>query len=97
MLGEAGGLGAFHGAELFVLFQDGVLRPEDEAVSSSMLGYWTQHAIDGEPGTVDGVVWPAFEPTTEPMIELGAPLMVREGWPDGVRCDALDAVFDGGL
>jgi para-nitrobenzyl esterase len=95
-LGEAG-FGSFHGAELFVLFRNGALRPEDEALGERMRTYWAQHATDGEPGTAGALAWPAFEPAAEPFLELGTPVRARAGWPDGARCDALDAIFGTGL
>ena len=69
-------LGAFHGFELFYLFQhmDHMVgmnpRPADLGLQSAILGYWSRFAASGSPNGGDALDWPESG-STDSHLELG--------------------------
>ena len=94
-IGRLTGLGAFHGSELFILFQDGALDAGDLAVSERMIAHDIALVTHGAAGMHDGLAWPAFDAATESYLEMDEPAATGMGWPGGARCDELDALFGG--
>lgn len=96
------GLGAFHGLELYYLFQHGqvpgfpgqppvALERAEKQLGSDMLGYWTRFATDGDPNGGSGAEWPAYDVTTDTYLDLNE----TPGSGEGIRtaeCDVLDNV-----
>ncbi len=52
----------------------------DQAVSRLMGDYWAQFARTGDPNGPGLPAWPAFEPASAPVLEIGARTGVREGF-----------------
>jgi len=70
-------LGAFHGLELFYIFQTiersaaaPALDADDDAVSSYLRGYWSAFAATGDPNHPGSPAWPAYELATDRHLEL---------------------------
>jgi para-nitrobenzyl esterase len=93
-------LGAFHGLELFFVFQRLELvqsyraTKDDLALQAAMLGYWTRFAATGDPSRNGAVNWPRYDPVSDLYLELGTPITAG----DGVRtdkCDFWDGILSG--
>jgi len=50
---------------------------EDQAVSTLMTGYWVEFARRGDPNRADLPAWPAWEPGSDQVLEIGAEAVVR--------------------
>jgi para-nitrobenzyl esterase len=73
-------LGAFHGAEIPMVFGDNLGWPSgshDQALRSAMSGYWVQFAATGNPNRRGRVEWPHYEPTSNRYLELGDSVRVE--------------------
>jgi para-nitrobenzyl esterase len=83
--GPARALGAFHGLELAFVF--GTLgttsgyRPSDaeRALAEALIGYWTRFAAAGDPNGAGAVPWPAYDPATDPYLQLDTPIAAGMG------------------
>ena len=92
--------GAFHTAELFFLFgnfNDGqqpggglVYTPSqsDLTFSQALIGYWTRLAATGNPNGAGAVAWPAYNPTTDSMLQLDDTIVAIDGY-NNAQCDYL--------
>jgi para-nitrobenzyl esterase len=93
-------LGAFHGLELFYVFQRlGVIQTyeptnSDLALQAAMLGYWTRFAATGDPNGSRAVNWPQYDPASDLYLELGTPITAGNGVRTN-KCDFWDRVVSG--
>jgi para-nitrobenzyl esterase len=73
--GEFASLGAFHSEESILLskkyWKSWVSSPDDERLSETLIGYWTQFAKTSRPDGPGLPPWPAYEPVTDLSQELG--------------------------
>jgi para-nitrobenzyl esterase len=90
-------LGAFHGLELFYVFQAAEnsdyaaqLTTADTNVAASLLGYWTRLAATGDPNGGGATAWPAYVSATDPYLELADPPQAKQALRSAY-CDAWDA------
>ncbi|MBP9077242.1 MAG: carboxylesterase family protein [Haliscomenobacter sp.] len=88
--------GAYHGIELFYLFntweetplaKGPLFRDEDKAMQSHMLKYWTNFAKTGNPNGQGLVSWPEYHAPADCYLTISAN-------PDGTRCGLRDAECD---
>ncbi len=79
--GISGRYGAYHGLELFFVFQtidsttygrDGKLSAADRTVKRMMLKYWSHFAASGDPNGVGLVEWPEYDPQTDDYLNINA-------------------------
>jgi len=93
-------LGAFHGLELFYIFQRlGLVQgypptDHDLTLQAAMLGYWTHFAATGNPNGSGAVSWPRYDPAFDPFLELGTPVVAGHGVRTD-KCDFWDRVASG--
>jgi para-nitrobenzyl esterase len=92
--------GAFHTAELFFVFgnfNDGqqpggglVYTPSqaDLTFSQSLMGYWTRFAATGNPNGAGAIVWPAYNTSTDSMLQLDDTFVAINGY-NNPQCDYL--------
>jgi para-nitrobenzyl esterase len=73
----AQGWGAFHGAELWYVFNTLDRRPDfgwseaDRALATQMCAYWANFARSGDPNGGGLAAWPRFDATAAPAMLLG--------------------------
>ena len=88
-------LGAFHGADVFYLFdmQLGFLPIDDidRRLTGAMMGYWTNFAANGNPNGPELPEWPMYEDANKPYMDLGDEVVSGEGFRRD-RCDFMDEV-----
>jgi para-nitrobenzyl esterase len=74
-------LGAFHSEELMFLgdtyWKSWIRNLDDERLSETMIGYWTQFAANGDPNRADLPEWPIYHPDSERCMELGRTVEAR--------------------
>jgi para-nitrobenzyl esterase len=74
-------LGAYHGEELLFLSDsypnDWEHSHDDEKLGEIMRAYWTQFAKTGSPNAAGLPDWPAYDPRTDLLFELGRTIGVR--------------------
>ncbi len=96
-------LGAHHGAEIGYAFNTpGLLgsgeaeedAPEmvDQALTTAMMGYWTQFAKSGDPNDEGLVEWPAYDGEEPSYLELGDTIAVGSAL-GAERLDQLEAIL----
>lgn len=90
-------LGAYHGIELFFVFDNlevGNYRPSpaESALADSLGGYWTRFADDGDPNDASATVWPAYDAAADRTLVLGDPIEAVDGVRTE-RCDFWDSLF----
>lgn len=76
-------LGAYHGAEIQYFFHEtfpptfflppGPLSPEQQQLSDSMIGYWTQFAKTGDPNSAGLPYWPRYSAANNSFESLAPP------------------------
>jgi para-nitrobenzyl esterase len=78
-------LGAYHTAELQYLFNGDFfglpvepLAPDQEELSATMIGYWTQFAATGNPNFSGAPAWPTYTAATDEFQSLVPPMPVTE-------------------
>jgi para-nitrobenzyl esterase len=83
-------MGASHAAELQYLFPSvgtGPLSPDQQRLSATMVGYWTQFAKTGDPNSGDAPAWPRYSEASDQFLSLVAPApVVAGGFADEHRC-----------
>ncbi len=90
-------LGAFHGIELYYVFQQGevqgtAMSSQEQQLSTTMLGHWTSFAANGDPNTGKAVAWPSYASNgSDPYFELNETVATGEGIRTA-ECDVLDGV-----
>lgn len=87
--------GAFHGLELFYLFQKlGEVAPQapasEFALEASLLGFWTRFAATGDPNLPGASEWPLLT-STEPLQVLDTTLSTQAGYRNA-ECDFWDSL-----
>lgn len=93
-------LGAYHGLELFFVFQNLEFAgyrpsPAERALSVAMGGYWTRLATTGDPNGGDAPVWPTHDAAGDGHLLLdGAGVTPGTGLRQA-RCNFWDALIDG--
>jgi para-nitrobenzyl esterase len=74
--------GAFHGAEILYVFGNlGPPRPwqdVDRALSATMMSYWVNFAINGNPNGAGLPEWPAYETAQDAVLALGDTIATRK-------------------
>ena len=91
-------LGAHHGAEIGYAFNTLVAQegdaPEvvDEALTTAMMGYWTQFAKSGDPNAEGLVEWPAYSGEERSFLELGDTIVVGSAL-GAERLDQLESIL----
>jgi hypothetical protein len=89
--------GAFHGLELFYIFQhiDTGLYPgveqADLQLQEKILGYWARFAATGDPNDPAAIQWPVYDLADDPYLELGAEIKVGHALCSEI-CDLWDTV-----
>lgn len=92
-----GSYGAFHGLELFFVFQQlermnfYIPRADDLELQRHILELWTSFAVNGVPSAEGGVEWPVYDPDLDPYLELDAPLTAGNGVRTE-KCDFWDSL-----
>ncbi len=101
--GTAGArFGAFHGAEIPVLFATwgrgsrlltGGIEPDDtdRTLSAAMMGYWVRFAATGDPNGDDAPAWPRYNARSDLSLDLGDEIQVRSGAAKEL-CDFFDRI-----
>lgn len=92
-------LGAFHGAELPYIFHTPLefvtIKPNEEAFSRQMQGYWARFAAGGSPNGVPeagGIVaWPAYDGSSDRSIRLDLTISTETGLRKS-DCDFWDTL-----
>lgn len=89
------GYGAYHGAELFFVFNQMSFAGyratvEEAALAEAMGGYWARLAAGGDPNGDGALAWPAYDDSDPWMIFDGDDLRV-EREVRAARCDFWDA------
>jgi para-nitrobenzyl esterase len=90
-------LGVFHGSELEFVFGHLInalaqpLTPEEQTLSTEMMGYWGAMARSGSPNGGGRVSWPLYDMTTEPDIVLDVTVST-ETELEKAQCDFWDAL-----
>lgn len=85
-------LGAAHGIELYFVFQklerlkDYTPTAQDLALQQAILGYWTRFAATGDPNGAGAVPWPRYQASSDPYLELKAPVAAGSGYRKA-KCD----------
>jgi para-nitrobenzyl esterase len=73
--GQFASLGAFHSEESILLskryWASWTANPDDERMSETLIGYWTQFARTSHPGGPGLPAWPAYNAKTDRYQELG--------------------------
>jgi len=87
---------AFHTAELFFVF--GNIEPPDPngytptaaevTLAGQIMGYWTRFAATGNPNGAGAVQWPAYDATTDAMLQLDDTFVQINGYHNP-QCDYL--------
>ena len=87
---------AFHTAELFFVF--GNVQPPDPnlytptaaevTLAGQIMGYWTRFAATGNPNGAGAVQWPAYDATTDAMLQLDDTFVEINGYHNP-QCDYL--------
>ena len=87
---------AFHTAELFFVFgnveppsPNGYIPTAAEVTfAGQMMGYWTRFAATGNPNGAGAVQWPAYDATTDAMLQLDDTFVAINGYHNP-QCDYL--------
>jgi para-nitrobenzyl esterase len=89
---------AFHTAELYFVFgneQEGPLgvgpytpTAAEVTFAGQMMGYWTRFAATGNPNGAGAVQWPAYDSTTDAMLQLDDTFVQINGYHNP-QCDYL--------
>ena len=94
-------LGAHHGAEIGYAFNTSGLLPAeeedapevaDQALTTAMVGYWTQFAKSGDPNGEGLVGWPTYDGEEPSYLELGDTIAVGSAL-GAERLDQLEAIL----
>jgi para-nitrobenzyl esterase len=78
-------LGAFHSAEIqFVFGHPATLatpffRGDDVPLNDAISAYWTRFATTGDPNGEGAVVWPNYDVTTDPYLQLDRTIVASTG------------------
>jgi para-nitrobenzyl esterase len=95
---------AFHSAELYFVFGNFSLidpafanavnyMPTAAEVTfiSDMMGYWTRFAATGDPNGSGATSWPAYDASTDSMLELDDTMIAINGYHN-TQCDYLSTL-----
>ncbi len=61
----------------------------DDRLSAAIMDYWVRFATTGDPNGGTAPVWPTYETTSEPYLDLGNTITPKAGLVKDV-CDALE-------
>ncbi len=75
-------LGAYHAGEIAYVFhnlspQNGLIQAADHKLAEMMMSYWINFATTGNPNGKGLPEWKAYEQQTEPYLDFGAPIQLR--------------------
>ena len=89
--------GAYHGIELFFVFDNLLLgnyrpSPVESALAETLGAYWAGLARGGDPNVGSAPVWPQYDAASDRTLILGDPIEVQEGIRTE-RCDFWDRLF----
>ena len=101
LTGLGGVLGAFHGLELFYVFNSvedsdygkPKLNKEDRYMADLLLYQWTSFASQGIPEYAPAEVWPQYQPQEDNSYKLSAPASTLSMYRS-VKCDYWDRLYD---
>ena len=68
-----------------------ITTPQDQAVVEFLQRYWTRFATAGDPNGGDDPSWPAYDPLTDPYLEIAAAPSTGAGLRT-VYCDFWDSI-----
>jgi para-nitrobenzyl esterase len=89
--------GATHGSELqylFTLTWPGQLDPQQQELSNTMVGYWSQFAKVGDPNGSSLPFWRPYDPTVDEFISLVPPSPMPEfGFATDHKCDFWSTLY----
>ena len=74
-------LGAYHASEIVYAFNNVASRPwatdVDRRLADQMSSYWVNFATTGDPNGKGLPAWTAYDPSTEPYLDLGDAVQIR--------------------
>jgi para-nitrobenzyl esterase len=86
-------LGSYHGSELQYLFNFGTLAPftaDQQQLSDTMIGYWTQFAKTGDPNAPGAPIWTPYSAVTDQVQSLIPPTpVVESNFDTDHQCSSL--------
>jgi para-nitrobenzyl esterase len=95
---------AFHTAELFFVFDNfSLIAPPfanavnyvptaaEVSFTSDMVGYWARFAATGDPNGAGATVWPAYDASTDSMLQLDDTSIAINGYHNP-QCDYLSTL-----
>jgi para-nitrobenzyl esterase len=86
--------GAFHGIELFFLFDHFPFydfTPVDRTVAEAIRGYWTRLAATSDPNDGTAPAWPVYDPASDDYLRIAAPPEPGQGIRT-LQCDFWDSI-----
>jgi para-nitrobenzyl esterase len=94
-------LGAYHAAEIQYLFNINQrffgfnpFTPDQQQLSNTMIGYWTQFANTGDPNFTGAPTWSPYDPGTDQFQSLVPPTPeVESNYDTGHQCSTLWNTF----
>lgn len=95
-----GAFGAYHGLELFFVFQNLDFAgyrpaPSERALALAMGGYWSRLATAGDPNAAGQPEWPLYDAASDRYLLLDGDGVVAGSGLRQARCDFWDALIDG--
>lgn len=89
--------GAFHGLELFFVFDHlniAGYSPSDaeKALAAEIGGYWSRFGASGDPNGGGAVPWPVYDAQTDPYLQLDSVISAGEG-VHTEKCDFWDTLL----
>lgn len=86
---------AFHSADIAYVFGNnsilGVLSEENRPASDTIMSYWTRFASNGDPNGGDSPIWPPYDETADPYLNIDKPIEAITGLKKD-KCDFWDTV-----
>ena len=89
--------GAFHGLELFFVFDHLTVAgyqasAGEKDLAAAIGGYWSRLGATGDPNGEGAVAWPAYDAATDPYLRLDTTITADQGVHTD-KCDFWDSLF----